>query len=167
MTRRAGQAAVEFTVAVVCILLVTTALLQLVIFADADTGTMAEATARASDAATGGGLATSFSPVRDWSRGRDGLIFTSDDAPRAGNFASVRSDIAAKTAPDGDWTALDRTHSIDLRTFAQYGNPTVFGFVRGEAAREIEVLPAARILLGLRSPAVGNEAWSVRVGGLY
>ena len=126
MTRRSGQAAVEFTVAIVCVLLLVAALLQLVIFADADTGPLAEATARASEAATGGGFPDSFAPVRDWDAGPDGLFFTRDDAARPGSLARLRSDIAARTAPGGDWSAFDGARSTALRSLAQRGDPALF-----------------------------------------
>ena len=164
---RAGQAAVELAVALVCILLVVSGLLQFILLAHADTDTMAEATARASDDAAGGGLSASFQPVRDWRKGRDGLIFTRDDEKSGGNLASIRSDIAAKTAPNGDWSATTGIRATDIRELAETGAATTFGFVHERSEQQVEILPAAAALFGLRDPTVGNDVWMVKVGDIY
>ena len=164
---RAGQAVVELVVALFCILLVTTGLLQLVIFANADTETMAEATARASDEASGAGISASFQPVRDWRKGSDGLVFTRDDEKVGGNLSAMRSVIAGKTAPVGDWSALEGTRSSDIRDLAETGDSASFGFVHARAEQSVEAIPAAAVLFGLRNPIVGNDVWMVKVGDLY
>ncbi len=167
VTRRDGQAAVELVVALFCLLLVTTGLLQLVLLATADTDTLAEATARASDAATGSGLAASFQPVRDWGTGRDGLALTRDDEEVRGSLSGVRSDIAAKAVPDNDWGAFDEVNPRGFRALAESGDTAGFGFVHARAERDAETIPAARPLFGVRSPSVGNDVWMVEIGGLH
>lgn len=165
---RRGQAVVELTIALFCILLLVGGLLQLVILAHSDTETMAEATARASEAAaTGGSFAESFSPVRDWRPGRDGMILTRDDREVGGSLAGPRQDIASRTAPDGDWSALDAADRTDIRSFAENGASAAFGFVHAHAEQEVEVLPFCRALFGLREARTGNDVWMVKVGDLY
>ncbi len=164
---RAGQAVVELVIALVCILLLVSGLLQFTIMAAADTETRAEATANASADAAGGGLSATFQPIRDWQRGRDTFTMTRDDVAVGGSLAGVRSDIAGKTVPDGDWSALLDARSTDVREFAQTGDLTSFGFVHAHSARQIETIPAAAILFGLRNPTVENDVWMVKVDGLY
>ncbi len=164
---RAGQAVVELVIALVCILILLSGVLQFTIMATADTETRAEATANASANATGIGIAKSFQPIRDWERGADTFTMTRDDVAVAGSLGAVRSDIVGKTAPDGDWGAMSGVRATDLREFAQTGGPTLFGFVNARSERQIEIIPAAAILFGLRNPTIENEVWMVKVDGLY
>ena len=164
---RAGQAVVELVIALVCILLLVTGLLQFTLMAGADTETRAEATALASGDAASLGLSSSFQPVRDWRRGADTLTMTRDDVAVSGSFGPIRSAIAGKTAPDGEWGATSGARSTDLPEFAQTGATTSFGFVHAHSERQIETIPAAAILFGLRAPTVANDVWMVKVDGLY
>ena len=164
---RAGQAVVELVIALVCILLLVSGLLQFTIMASADTETRAEATANASADAAGGGLSSSFQPIRDWQRGPDTFTMTRDDVAVAGSLGAVRSAIAGKTAPDGDWSSLLRARSIDIRELALTDASTSFGFVHAHSERQIETIPAAAILFGLRNPTIANDVWMVKVDGLY
>ena len=165
---RAGQAVVELVVALFCILLLLTGLLQFTIMATADTETRIDATARASTEAAGGGLDDSFQPIRDWQRGADGLTMTRDDVEVGGSLSGVRMDIAAKTAPGGDWGATSGAiRATDIRTLAESGASTAFGFVHARSEQSIEIIPAAGALFGLRNPVVGNDVWMVKVGNLY
>jgi len=165
---RAGQAVAELTIALFCILLLVGGLLQLVILAHTDTETMAEATAEASDAAaTRGSFAQSFSPIRDWQPGRDGMILTRDDREVGGSLAGPRRDIASRTAPAGDWSALDAADRTEIRSFAENGSSAAFGLVHARAEQEVEVLPFCRTLFGLRDAHTGNDVWMVKVNDLY
>ena len=166
--RRTGQAVVELVVALFCILLLVTGLLQFTILGAADTETRTEATARASDDAAGGGLSSSFQPLRDWKRGADNLTMTRDDVAVAGSLADVRSTIAAKTAPGGDWGATtDALRGTEIRTLAEMEQSTAFGFVHARAEQSVEAIPSAAALFRLRSPVIGNDVWMVKVGNLY
>ncbi len=164
---RAGQAVVELVIALVCILLLVSGLLQFTIMAAADTETRAEATALASDDAAGAGQSSSFQPIRDWKRGPDGYTLTRDDVAVAGSLGAIRTEIAGKTAPDGDWSALVAARSTDLREFAQAGDHSPFGFVHAHSERQIETIPAAAIFFGLRDPVIANDVWMVKVDRLY
>ena len=165
---RNGQACVELTIALMAILVILGGLLQLIILAHADTDTMAEATAEASDtAASAGSFSDTFSPVRDWKPGRDGLILTRDDQEVGGSLAKPRQDIASRTAPAGDWSALDDATHTDIRSFAENGSTASFGFVHARAEQDVDVLPLSGPLFGLRRPQTGNDVWMVKVNDLY
>ena len=92
---------------------------------------------------------------------------TRDDVAVAGSLGAVRSAIAGKTAPDGDWSSLLRARSIDIRELALTDASTSFGFVHAHSERQIETIPAAAILFGLRNPTIANDVWMVKVDGLY
>lgn len=165
---RAGQAIVELVVALFCILLLLSGLLQFAMMATADTQTRADATAQASSEAAGDGLNASFQPIRDWKRGADGFTMTHDDAEVGGSLSRVRMDIAAKTAPGGDWGALSGAiRTTDIHTLSESGLSTTFGFVHARSEQSVETIPAAGALFGLRDPVVGNDVWMVKVGNLY
>jgi len=167
---RAGQAMVELAAALIAILVVVSGLLQLVLLATADTDTLAEATARAAQRATTGVLLAQTLPViADWDPGPDGLRQTKDDRAIPGSLAGVRQVIAGSTAPSGDWSALEEARFRAIADLHHGLLPsTTFGLVRGEADREVETIPAARMLFGLRDPArVRNEVWMSGIGGLY
>ena len=165
---RLGQAVVELVVAMLAILVIVGGLLQLVLLAHADTETMAEATAKASDAAASeGSFADTFSAIRDWEAGRDNLLLTPDDREVGGSLAHPRNDIASRTAPAGDWAALDDATHTDIRSFAERGSTAAFGFVHARAERDVEVLPLSGPLFGLHQATSGNDVWMVKVNDLY
>ncbi len=165
---RSGQAVVELVVAMLAILVIVGGLLQLVLLAHADTETMAEATAQASDAAASkGSFADTFSAIRDWEAGRDNLLLTPDDREVGGSLAHPRNDIASRTAPAGDWSALDDATHTDIRSFAERGSTAAFGFVHARAERDVEVLPLSGPLFGLHQATTGNDVWMVKVNDLY
>lgn len=165
---RTGQAIVELVIALFAILVIVGGLLQLVILAHADTETMAEATATASDAAsTEGSFSDTFSAVRDWEPGTDGMVLTRDDRKVGGSLSRPRHDIAARTAPGGDWSALDDSTRTDIRSFAERDSSAAFGFVHARSERDVDVLPLAGPLFGIRNASTGNDVWMVKVNDLY
>ena len=167
-TTRTGQAIVELVITLVAVLVILGGLLQLLILAHADTDTMAEATASAADSAsTAGAFAESFSPVRDWRPGRDQRILTRDDEEVKGTVAGFRFDIASRTFPAGDSSALGDAKSTDIRSFSELGATASFGFVHARAERDVEVLPLSTTLFGLRRAQTGNDVWMVKVNDIW
>lgn len=167
---RSGQAMVEMVAALLCILAVMAGLLQLVLMGTADTDTMVEATAQAAARATSGVLLSETpDPIADWEPGNDGMEQTKDDEPVPGSLAGVRQNIAGPTAPDGDWAAVDAArHNAIAELHHGLLPASTFGLVRGSASRDVEVIPVAKALFGLRDPTdVENEVWTAAVGGLY
>jgi len=169
-TRRSGQAMVELTVALIAILVVTAGLLQLILLGTADTDTMVEATAEAANRATSSvAMLPTLEIIDDWDPGRDGIMHTKDDQPIRGSIGNVSRGIANRTAPGGDWSAVDSATHNRIARLAYGALPsTTYGLVRGRASREVEVLPAARALFGLSDPAeIRNEVWMTVTGALY
>lgn len=167
---RVGQAMVELVAAVVGILVVVTGLLQLILLGTADTNTMVAATADAASRATATvAMLPTLDVVADWEAGPDGLMQTKDDARVDGNLDGVQRDVAGATAPNGDWSAVDGARHNDIAVLAYGALPsTTFGLVRGQASEDVEVVPAARSLFGLRDPTeVRNEVWMTVTGALY
>ncbi len=167
---RSGQAMVELVVALIAILVVTAGMFQLVLMGTAHTETLTEAAAQAaSGAVSGAALAQTFTPVADWNAGPDGMRQTPDDIAERGSLAGARSGIAALSVPNADWSAIDPARFRSIAEFHHGALPsTTFALVRGEAAREVDVLPVARALFGLRDPTeIRNEVWMTLTGGLY
>ena len=145
--KREGQAIVELVVALFCILLLLTGFLQFTMMATTDTQTRADATAKASAEAAGDGLNASFQPIRDWKRGADRFTMTHDDVEVGGSLSGVRMNIAAKTAPDGDWGAMSGViRSTDIHRLTESGLSTTFGFVHARSEESVETIPAAGAL---------------------
>ncbi len=168
-----GQAMVEFVVALVALLSVFAGIFAAAGILSADTDTMTEATSDAVSASMSSGIASSFTPVSDWTDGPDGLTGTKDDCMETGSFSGIRGEVAGHTAPSGDWSAFDGVDGAgvgysDLRDFHDGASSSVFGFVRGTSSDTVDMLPAARAFLGLpESVHVENEAWMPVCGGLY
>lgn len=161
---------VELVVGLLCILVVLAGLLQIVLLSTADTDAMVDAVAEATSLAAGNlVLASTFTPVRDWSAGPDGYEQTSDDEARRGSLGSVQSVIARPTAPFGDWSAVDEARHSSIALLHHGLLPsTTYGFVSARGARTVETLPAARILFGLPADMeVRHEVWMTTLGGLY
>ena len=160
----------ELVVAIVCILILVSGLLQLILLGTADTNTLVEATARASNKATASLLlAETPSNIRDWEAGRDGMRHTKDDRSRPGGWGAARRQIAEATAPNGDWSAVDQARFDNIARFHHGTLPSAtMGFVSGSAEEDVEALPAAMAFFGLRNPTrVRNEVWMTATGSLY
>lgn len=167
---RSGQAMAELVVALICILIVVSGMLQLVLLGTADTNTLVEATSQAANRATSNViLSENFRPISDWEVGQDGFAQTKDDQPVRGNLQPISSRIAGATAPGGDWSALDNARHDAISRLNHGMQPgTTFGLVSGEASESVETLPVATALFGLSDPVeVANTVWMTATGGLY
>ena len=163
---RSGQALVEFTVGLMALLLAVVAILVVGALARGETDAMAEAQARAAEKSLGSGIAESFSPVSDVTRGSDGFWLTADDEPVAGSLGPVRVAVAGGTGLAAAQNAVPEGTS-PRGEFAAGGSTSVFGFRSAEASAVAELPPGAG-LLGLREPEVEQRAkvWMPVTGGL-
>ena len=167
---RSGQALVEFTVGLMALLLAVVAILVVGALGRGETDAMAEAQARAAEKSLGSGIAESFSPVSDVTRGSDGFWLTADDEPVAGSLGPVRVAVAGGTGLAAAQNAVPEGTSPrgdDFGEFAAGGSTSVFGFRSAEASAVAELPPGAG-LLGLREPEVEQRAkvWMPMTGGL-
>jgi hypothetical protein len=165
---------IEFVIAIIGVMLVIAGLLTVSELGRANTRTMNEASEEAITAAMGNPIPTSFQPISDWSAGADGRRHTKDDKPQSGSFASLRSGIVSRTAPNNDWTGMDRidgaaTQYDDIRDLNFSPAPSsLFGLTRGESEEMVGTLPVAQSFLGMRdSIRMRNEVWMPKTGGLY
>ena len=167
---RRGQALVEMTVALVVIVVLLAALLQI--------GRLTRERQDALNAARGDAARFAMSDVytlqpppprylRDWEVGPDGVRHSRDDVARLGNPAGVRLGIAAKALPDELARRLPANAVSALATRV----PTIdeFYLVHGRAeSRPIELLPVVRHLLyDAESIVIEENAFLVWTQGIY
>jgi len=171
---REGQAMIEFVIALVGILIVTAGMLLLADLNRADTETLTLATGEAITDAMSTSIASSFTPVREWEEGADGMRYTKDDRADDGDFSGLRANITSHTAPDGDWSGTRRADGSS----AHYDDivklndgvlvASTFRFNRVREEQDVETLPVLQSLMGLPATlTVRNEVWMPSVGGLY
>ncbi|MGI5870338.1 MAG: hypothetical protein ACOX9C_12970 [Kiritimatiellia bacterium] len=165
---------VEFVIAIIGVLVVAAGILLLAELHRADADTFVEASAEAISDSMDLSIASSFTPIRDWSPGADGLRHTKDDQVERGSFSSARTRIASRSAPAGDWSGLERldgesAHYNDIRRFSDGEmDTTTFRFHRGANQQTVETPLVLRSLLGLpETMTLRNEAWMPSTGGLY
>ena len=172
--RRAGQAAIEFTVGLVALLAAAVAILTVGVLSRADTDAMAEAQAKAAEASMGNGIAESPPPLSDVDAGPDGRALTADDAPVAGSLGPVRTRIAGVALRDGAAAAWDGTagyvprHDALPELAGGSSAASVNGLRTGSASRTVELPPAAEPLFGLGAEAETERTVLLpQTGGLH
>lgn len=165
---------IEFVIALAAILIVTAGMLLLAELNRADTETLADATGEAISEAMSVSIASSFTPVRDWRAGTDGMRYTKDDRADEGSFSGVRANITSYTAPGGDWsgTRRDDGSAAHYNDIVQLNDgvlqDSTFRFNRVREEKTVATLPVLQSLMGLPAAiTLRNEVWMPCVGGLY
>ncbi len=147
--RTRGQALVEFTVGLVCLLILIAALVQFGAIARRDLRNILDARARAGASALSDVYFVPLSPgprfIQDWSDGADRSPYTADDVPRFANPALISEGIIARADPDR------LTLLAPQNLFSPLTDPAAvvpgMGFVRGSSSRSVlPLLPIARRL---------------------
>jgi len=161
---RSGQALIELTIALVAILAILGALLQVGVLSRVHLSVMDEARANAGRMAIGDiyqSVAPSAQMIREWDIGPDGRRYSRDDRAVAGDGAFLRQTILPVARPD----ELHR-HIPNNRVFSLHYNEPVaeeFQFVRGTASsRSVELIPVVRTLL-YRADSIRLDAEAVSV----
>jgi hypothetical protein len=169
-TSKNGQALVELAVALIVIVVLLAALLQI--------GRLTREHMDALNAARGDAAQSAMASVytmripaprflRDWDAGADGARHSRDDTPRDGDPAGVVRHIAEKALPD----ELERRVSGNPVTALARQVPLIgeYHLVYGRSeTRTIELLPVVRHLLyDAESIDIEADAWLVWTQGLY
>lgn len=176
MDHQSGQALVEFVIALIGILVLTAGILFLGEAQQADTESLVEATASAVEDSMRHGIPNTFTPLRDWDAGRDGLRHTKDDRAQHGNWGSLRTQLGGRSflasggtggaslRPDGSSLRYDNLERF--QTGAQ--DASTFHFHRGQDTRTLTPPTVLERLLGLPSTlTLRNEVWMPSTTGLY
>ncbi len=163
-----GQAMVEFSVALVVVLVLLAGLIQLGQLSHAQTKTMIEARTAAGRLAMAEGMpiAEPAALISDWITGPDQRRYTHDDAVTVfGNAYTLPDEIIERTQLDDIPNEQDYTLSTLMTTPWLPGN---FFMVKGEAFESVAILPIIRRLV-YTHPAlvVAGDACLVWNGGIY
>lgn len=167
-----GQATVEFVIALITVLALFAGILQVVSLARARTDAMVEARRSAGESAIlpGGTPDPGARYIRDWLVGPDGARHTGDDTYTAGNPIGFYDLIVNRTAPEPEqWDIVDSVNGNDISILhSSYDPAAVFGMVRGEAARNVPLIPAVRQLLYRADEIdIETEVWMTLTGNYY
>jgi len=172
---RRGQAIVEFIIALIAILALTAGLLQVAALGRAYSEGMTEARHEAAILASfdfGTGVETRFTPdyILNWDEGPDGRRYGADDVAQTDSPGRFIQDVVDPAAPDNaGWDILDLAPEDRLATLRDSALPTsVFGLVKGEATRTVDLLPAfRRLIYRADTVTLSCEVWMTRLKGVY
>ncbi len=146
---RVGQALMEFVVALVAVVVIVAALLQVTALSRERLRTIQEARARVATMSLSDSYAT-MTPAANllagWTEGSDGRPMSADDQALATTADSIRGDILEIARPEA-LAALIPTNPV---TRAMWEDPLTeaFGLVRGTARSDpVELMPVVRNLL--------------------
>lgn len=161
-----GQAMVEMAVALIVIMVVLVALLQIGALCRVHSRTMAYARHEVAGHVIGNDFTRPLIVryILNWRAGRDKVTYSRDDTPVVG----TPSGQIARYARDGELEALLPGNPVS--SFAVNPNPgNNFALVRGTHSAGAPILPVARRLLYSDSPRIDvrSEAWLTWTGGLY
>lgn len=169
----AGQAMVEFVVAVVCIMLVVGGILVVANLQRADAKSMLKASEEAIKDSSGNPLADNFTPIENWDNGADGYEQTKDDTAKKGSFSRLRNKVTSHAVPDDDWSAFNRAdgNSVNyngIRQINSSGSASAIGMIEREASETAEIPSIIQKALGYPEEVeVENSVWMPKTGGLY
>jgi hypothetical protein len=162
-TRR-GQALIEMTVALVAILAILAALLQIGLLSRVHLDTIGEARGNAAQYAisdTYQSMQPSADMIQSWSEGDDGRRYSRDDAVALGSGQFLRQSVIPVSRP----AELQRLVPGNRFFSLQNNDPVAeeFEFVRGTAeSRPVPLLPVVRHLL-YNAETIRLEAQAVTV----
>jgi len=170
VTHCGGQAMIEFTIALVAIMVIIIGTILLNKMEWVHTQTMTTARATAGALALGqvyqGSLDAKF--ISDWEAGADNIRYTHDDEPDLdGTAVALVGGIAANAGPAG-FSSLPTNAITKLQSSPTPINE--FYLVKGHESRAVDLsaIPAvSRLISGEPAISVESEAWLTWTGGIY
>jgi hypothetical protein len=167
-----GQAAIEFIVCIILLLLIITGMIHVATMGRASIYIHAAIRGRAGERAMGGLVGSSPRNISDWNPGADGVRYTADDVPAHGGAANIASDLTGySVATPDDWSAVRRVHESLRPASAVRLHDTDMPFLRfahGEDTIKIEISSVIRQLVyDKETVTVKEEVWMPMMGGLY
>ena len=166
-----GQALIELVVALIAILVLTAALLQLASLTRAHLDAMTAARRTAGELALlNVGVIANPRYILDWQAGADNKRHTKDDTPTLATVGDFNYGIIERTVADpADWTVLGAAPADKIALL--HDNPNVagsLGLVKGEAQETVSVIPAVRhFIYDAGSINVEASAWMTLSGDIY
>ncbi|MCL1920896.1 MAG: hypothetical protein FWG50_07430 [Kiritimatiellaeota bacterium] len=172
--RCAGQAAVEFCIGLIALMLLVTGMIHVSKMARASLGILGEIRAEAGEMAMLSTLGTAPEAISDWDSGADKIRHTADDKPRLNATASmgimdavVRNSVGASD----DWMYVNDVTRLPVSMVQLHGMMGLSVFLSGtqeDDTLRIKVDPFIRqLLFDAQEVNVKEEVWMPQMGGLF
>jgi hypothetical protein len=172
---RSGQAAIEFAVGLLLLLIVLTGIIHINLMARTSLFLHAVLRNNAGEQAMQDGAASIAPPyLTDWAPGPDGLRYTADDQ-KLSNGMGLPNTLSTLTrysvrAPN-DWSYVTDDSRLPVSMVQLNASPLMaatLGFVHSEETLDVPVDPVIRQLVyGKDVVTIKEEVWMPLMGGLY
>lgn len=165
--KKDGQAIVEFVVAIVAVIVLVAAMVQIGTLSKIHTDVMAEAREEAGKHAVESLVAGSEAPdyVGSVQNGPDGVNYSADDQASPGNTFDLQSRIVDYAHP-GELN--DAVGDNMVTEVAASPNLAMDGFVNGHSSKTVQLLPVIQELVSASSSIeVKSDVWMVRLGDIH
>ncbi len=165
--RCAGQAMVEFVIAILAVVIVVAGFFQLMEIVGKRGDILRAIRGEAGKKALSPGLLIDRPDyIREWREGDDEFRHTADDESESGSIAVTLGAgvVEHSVADSGDWTYLDNTVNSDLASLRGGLSATALGLVHEKKMEKIDLMPAMRNwIVGKEYVLVGSELWMPRL----
>ncbi len=165
--RRAGQAMVEFVIAILVVVIILAGFFQLMEIAGARGDILRSIRSEAGKKALSPGLLLDRPDyIREWKEGQDEFRHTADDAAEGGSISvTLGAGVVGHSVSDsGDWTYLDSAVNSDLASLRGGLSAAALGLVHEKESEKVDLMPAMRDwIVGKEYVLVGSELWMPRL----
>lgn len=173
-TRQSGQAAVEFVVGLLLMLIVLAGIIHVCRMGRTSLFLHAVLRGDAGKEAMSQIAASSPAYIADWQEGADGIRYTADDQPvRNAAMLPATLDLLTRDSVKNadDWSLIADDTRLPVSMFSLYATPimaTTVGFVHSKETLHVPVDFVIRQLVYDKDEvAIQEEVWMPLMGGLY
>ena len=166
-SRRAGQAMVEFVVAILAVVIIVAGFFQLIEIIGTRGKILRSLRGEVGKKALAPGfLVDRPDYIREWTEGDDEFRHTADDKSENSSISvTLGAGVIDHSVPNsGDWTYLDNAVNSDLASLRGGLSATALGLVHEKETEKIYLMPAMRDwIVGKDYIVVGSELWMPRL----
>ena len=163
----AGQAMVEFVIAILAVVIVVAGFFQLMEIVGTRGDILRSIRGEVGKKAISPGtLFDRPGYIREWKEGEDEFRHTADDESENGSISvTLGAGVVEHSVPDsGDWPYLDNAVNSDLASLRGGLSATALGLVHERKMEKVELMPAMRNwIVGKEYVLVGSELWMPRL----
>ncbi len=164
---RAGQAMVEFVIAILAVVIVVAGFFQLMEIVGERGKILRSIRGETGKKALSPGLLLDRPDyIREWKEGKDEFRHTADDESEDGSISvTLGAGVVEHSVPGAaDWTYLDNAVNADLASLRGGLSAAALGLVHEKETEKIELMPAMRNwIIGKEYVIVGSELWMPRL----
>ncbi len=164
---RAGQAMVEFVIAILAVVIIVAGFFQLMEIVGERGKILRSIRGETGKKALSPGLLLDRPDyIREWKEGEDEFRHTADDESVSGSISvTLGAGVVEHSVSDsGDWTYLDNAVNSDLASLRGGLSAAALGLVHEKETEKIYLMPAMRNwIVGKEYVLVGSELWMPRL----